>query len=576
MVFGGRALVKDDLPAEQQDLGAVELAASDAGVGVSAIAQPGSGSRSLAGVAGLVAVATLLSKGFGFLRQTLIAAIFGSGAEYSAFAVAYVLPGFLLILLGGINGPFHSAIVSVLKKWRPGQQPDQDTAPDPSVWLESIATLVGILLCGVAIGLIVGADPLVRLIAPGASDAVHQLAAVQLRIMAPLALLSGLIGIGFGALNAAEHFVLPALSPLLSSATVIGVLVLFGWTRNPYLLAWGVVTGAVAQWVAQIPLQSRLGLGRPRLRFNWGSPAVKTVGLLMLPAVISSGMIHINVYVDMFFASFLPGDRTIGNLGYAQLLVQTPLGILSNMVLVPLMPLYARLAMPDSWPEFRHRIRQGLIVTAILILPVSMLLTVLARPIVQVAYERGRFSSEITLEVAALLSAYGIGMLFYLLRDVVVRIFYALEDGRTPLLVSGLAIGFNALFDWLLVDAFGAPGLALATAGVNGVALVVLAIALERRLHPLPWGSILRILGLLIALTGISGALTLGIWWGWGAGIGQETLLKTIAGASLAGLVGISSYGWGVSQIGIPEVDEVAQRLASIYGKLPLLHRGSR
>ncbi|MGF1577673.1 MAG: murein biosynthesis integral membrane protein MurJ [Cyanophyceae cyanobacterium] len=564
--------MKDDLPAEQQDLGAVELAASDAGVVVPSTAQPGSGSRSLAGVAGLVAVATLLSKGFGFLRQTLIAAIYGSGAEYSAFAVAYVLPGFLLILLGGINGPFHSAIVSVLKKWRPGQQPGQETAPGPSIWLESIATLVGILLCGVAIGLIVGADPLVRLIAPGASDAVHQLAAVQLRIMAPLALLSGLIGIGFGALNAAEHFVLPALSPLLSSAMVIGVLVLFGWTRNPYLLAWGVVAGAAAQWVAQIPLQSRLGLGQPRLRFNWGSPEVKTVGLLMLPAVISSGMIHINVYVDMFFASFIPGDRTIGNLGYAQLLVQTPLGILSNMVLVPLMPLYSRLAMPESWPEFRHRIRQGLLVTAILILPVSMLLTVLARPIVQVAYERGRFSPEITLEVAALLSAYGIGMLFYLLRDVVVRIFYALEDGRTPLLVSGLAIGFNALFDWLLVDAFGAPGLALATAGVNGVALVVLAIALERRLHPLPWGPILRILGLLIALTGVSAALTAGVWWGWVAGIGQETLLKTIAGASLAGLVGISSYGWGVSRIGIPEVEEVAQRLAQIYRKLPLLH----
>lgn len=86
--------------------------------------------RSLAGVAGLVAVATLASKGMGFLRQLLIAATFGSGPEYSAFAVAYVLPGFLLILLGGINGPFHSAIISVLKK-----RSDQDHAH----WLESIA-----------------------------------------------------------------------------------------------------------------------------------------------------------------------------------------------------------------------------------------------------------------------------------------------------------------------------------------------------------------------------------------------------------------------------------------------------
>lgn len=510
-------------------------------------------------------MATLLSKGVGFGRQLLIAAVFGSGVEYSAFAVAYVVPGFLLILLGGINGPFHSAIVSVLKKGQGSKEGQSDAGPEsPARWLESIATLVGILLCGVMLALVLGADPLVRLIAPGASEEVHRLAAVQLRIMSPLAVLSGLIGIGFGALNAAERFVLPALSPLLSSLMVIGILVVLGWTGSPYLLAWGILAGAVAQWLAQVPLQSQLGLGRPRLRFEWGSAPVKTVGWLMLPAVISSGMIHINVYVDMFFASFVPGDRTIGNLGYAQLLVQTPLGILSNMVLVPLMPLYSRLAVPESWGELRHRIRQGVMVTAILILPVSMLLTVLARPIVQMAYERGRFGSEVTLEVAALLSAYGVGMLFYLLRDVVVRIFYALEDGRTPLLVSGIAIGLNALLDGLLLRRFGAPGLALATAGVNGVALGILAIALERRIKGLPWGSMLRGLGTLVGIAILSGAATAGIWWGWQSHLSSANLLMTMLGSALAGLTGLGIYGWGVSQLEIPEVNDVTARLTQV------------
>jgi putative peptidoglycan lipid II flippase len=109
---------------------------------------PGASSshRSLLSVAGLVAGATLLSKGMGFVRQALIAAIYGSGLEYSAFGVAYVLPGFLLILLGGINGPFHSAIVSILKK----QQLSGEAA---ARWLESISTLVGCLLLTVTLGL---------------------------------------------------------------------------------------------------------------------------------------------------------------------------------------------------------------------------------------------------------------------------------------------------------------------------------------------------------------------------------------------------------------------------------------
>ncbi|MDX2272020.1 MAG: murein biosynthesis integral membrane protein MurJ [Cyanobacteriota bacterium] len=504
--------------------------------------------RSLLSIAGLVAAATLLSKGIGFIRQSLIAATFGSGSDYSAFAVAYVLPGFLLILLGGINGPFHSAMISVLKK---------RTDPNQSDWIDSITTLVTCLLLGVTALLMVFAQPLVVLMAPGASSEVHRLAAEQLQIMAPLAVFAGLIGIGFGTLNAREQFLLPALSPLLSSLLVIVAIVIWGRSGQSQVLAWGTLAGAVAQWLVQVPVQARLGLGQLRICFAWGSPEVKTVGLLMLPAVISSGMVHINVYVDMFFASFVPGDRTIGNLGYAQLLVQTPLGILSNMVLVPLMPLYASLAVPDRWPEFRQRIRQGVVLTALLILPMSMLLSVLAQPIVQVAYERGRFTPDITQEVAALLTAYGVGMVFYLLRDVVVRIFYALEDGQTPLRVSLLAIFLNAGLDWVGLKLFGAPGLALATAGVNAIALLVLGIALQKRLGDLPWQSITKVLGQLMVITLGSATCTWLTWqqltawgstWGW---------LGHLAGACGAGIIGLLVFGIAAVLLRIPEVQEL-------------------
>ncbi len=524
---------------------------------------------SLLAVAGWVGAATLLSKGVGFLRQALIAAVYGSGLEYSAFAVAYVVPGFLLILLGGINGPFHSAIVSILKK-----QERSSASADPASWLESISTLVGCLLFLVTLGLWWTAEWVVQLTAPGASPQLQALAATQLRIMAPLAVLAGLIGIGFGALTAAGYYTLPALSPLISSLAVIGILLALGWTGIPSLLAWGTLLGAVAQWLAQVPLQRRLGLGRPRLRFQWQLPQVRAVGVLMLPAVISSGMVHINVYVDLFFASFVPGDRTLGNLGYAQLLVQTPLGILSNMVLVPLMPVYAQLAGDVSrWPELRQRIRQSLMVTALLTLPLSMLLVALAEPIVQLAYQRGRFTAEATQEVAALLMAYGVGMSGYLLRDVLVRIFYALEDGATPLRISGLAIALNALLDFLFLPIFGAPGIALATAGVNLVALVGLGIQLHQRLPGIPWGEIGRSFLLLLGITALAGGLTHGLWqqlrgwllWG-------SPLLTTIIWSGLAAALGLGLLAVGVWVMRIPEVDWLAaqmrQRLGSPWQRL--------
>jgi putative peptidoglycan lipid II flippase len=234
--------------------------------------------RSLAGIALIVAVATLLSKVFGLFRQMAIAAAFGVGVVFDAYNYAYVIPGFLLILLGGINGPFHSAIVSVLAK-----RSDRSAAP----LVETINTIVGILLLLVTILLFVFAAPLIDLVAPGLSSTdtgreIRSIAIEQLQIMAPMALFAGLIGIGFGCLNAANQFWLPSVSPLLSSLTVLiglGGLALFlgkGITapENAYLggavLAWSTLAGAVCQWLLQIPAQVKAGMGQSQAEVGTG------------------------------------------------------------------------------------------------------------------------------------------------------------------------------------------------------------------------------------------------------------------------------------------------------------------
>ncbi|NJL69241.1 MAG: lipid II flippase MurJ, partial [Microcoleus sp. SM1_3_4] len=144
-------------------------------------------SRSLAGIAGIVAVATLISKVFGLVRQIAIAAAFGVGVAVDAYNYAYVIPGFLFILLGGINGPFHSAIVSVLAR-----RDKKEAAP----LVETITTFVGGILLLITVALIIFADPLIDLVAPGLNKTaqgleIKAIAVQQFRIMAPMALLSG-------------------------------------------------------------------------------------------------------------------------------------------------------------------------------------------------------------------------------------------------------------------------------------------------------------------------------------------------------------------------------------------------
>ncbi|MBW0173568.1 MAG: murein biosynthesis integral membrane protein MurJ [Vulcanococcus sp.] len=537
--------------------------------------------RSLRRIALIVAVATALSKLAGLVRQQAIAAAFGVGAAYDAYNYAYVLPGFLLILLGGINGPFHSAMVSALSR-----RPREEGAHV----LAAINTLVGAALIGVTLLLFVAADPLIDLVGPGLDAERHAIAVLELRWMAPMALFAGLIGLGFGALNAADEFWLPSVSPLLSSVAVIAGLGLL-WLHlgsdialpqyaflGGAVLAGTTLLGAVFQWLIQLPALARQGLHKFQLVWDWKHPGVQEVLRVMGPATLSSGMLQINVFTDLFFASGIVGAAA--GLGYANLLVQTPLGLLSNALLVPLLPVYARLTAPGDRPELINRIRQGLMLSNASMLPLGALMVALAGPIVALIYERGAFNASAAALVGGLLMAYGVGMPAYLGRDVLVRVFYALGDGTTPFRFSMAGIGLNAVFDWLLVGGptpwglqlpalnFGAPGLVLATVGVNLLTCLGLLLALQRRLGGLPLAIWVRDSLLLLVAAVLAGGLSFGlsvlIAW-------PSHLVGLLLQCGICAAAGLLVYGLVASWAGVPEATQITRQFGGqITRRLPL------
>ncbi|MFP4222239.1 MAG: murein biosynthesis integral membrane protein MurJ [Phormidium sp.] len=529
--------------------------------------------RSLASVAGIVAAATLISKIFGLVRQQAIAAAFGVGVAVDAYNYAYVIPGFLLVLLGGINGPFHSAIVSVVAK-----RDRREAVP----LIETMTTLVGGILLLVTIALVIFAHPLIDLVAPGLSETaagqeIREIAVIQFRIMAPMALLAGLIGIGFGSLNAADLYWLPSISPLFSSVALIGGLGVLALslgdqivepryaTIGGLVLAWGTLLGAVLQWLVQVVVQWREGLGTLRLRFEFWRPGVREVMKVMGPATFSSGMMQINVYTDLWFASFIP--QTASALGYAGLLVQTPLGIISNTLLVPLLPIFSRLAAPEHWPQLKQRIRQGLILTGLTMLPLGALMVALATPIVRVVYERYAFDRAASEFVAAILMAYGLGMFVYLGRDVLVRVFYALGDGQTPFRVSIANIFLNVLLDYFFIQWFGAPGLVLATMGVNVVSMVALLILLDRKIGGLPWLEWAAPIASLTLLSFVTGMAGWGIYQGLQRVLGEGGFLLSLLQLTVAGCGGLAVFAVVVTRLGLSEVTVFMNRLREKFGR---------
>jgi putative peptidoglycan lipid II flippase len=429
--------------------------------------------------------------------------------------------------------------------------------------------VIGLMLAVVAIAMFIFAPQLIMLVGPGLVNKpeVRDMAIQQMRIMAPVAWFAGMIGIGFGALNAADSYWLPAVSPLLSSVTVViavgGLALMYGGNlaRPEFAAIGGIVlagaflVGTMLQWGAQVIAQRQQGLGSIKFRLDLKQPAVREVMQVMAPALFASGMLQINLYTDMFFTSFLPQpEAAVSALDFANLLVQTPLGILSSMILVPFLPVFSRLADPAHWDELKGRIRQGILITAVAMLPLGALMLALSKPIVRLVYERGVFNPEASALTASVLAAYAFGMFVYLGRDILVRVFYALGDGQTPFRISMVNIFFNALFDYFLVQQYGVPGVVLATVSVNILSMIALTYFLNKRLNGVGWqGWVLPIVG----LTGASFAGGSVSWWvahQIGNQFATANFLTFATQLAIAGSSGLLVFLIIAMQLRIPEV----------------------
>lgn len=523
---------------------------------------------SVGNIAKIVAIATLISKLFGFVRELVVNAAFGIGSVRNAYTYAYTIPGFLFVLIGGINGPFHSALVSALAK--------RDKSEAPAI-VETVSTLVSILLIIVTAALIIFASNLINILGPELVPEVKQLATLQLQIMAPMALLAGLIGIGFGSLNAADSYLLPSISPLFSSAVittgVAGALWRFGEQLNTsqyfkfgaIVLATATVSGAILQWLAQLIVQWRSQMGTLKLRFNWNTPGVKEVFAVMIPATLSSGMVYINLNVDQYFVSGIPNAAAA--IQSATFLFITPLGIISNAILVPFYPVFSRLTAPENWSELKERIRQGIFLGALSMLPFTAIFMSLSLPIVRFAFQRGQFDLEDARFVASLLVVCGFGMFFYISRDVLIRVFYALGDGQIPFKISIINIALNAILDYFLIDRFGAPGLIMATVGVNIISMIIFIAILHRRLGGFPllqWSK--GISGLFFA-TVVAGLASYGISQIFENTIGNGDLLLLFIELSIASGIAIIIFGAIASQLHISELDMLTSRIRQKLGR---------
>ncbi|XP_057791639.1 uncharacterized protein LOC131008678 isoform X2 [Salvia miltiorrhiza] len=419
----------------------------------------------------LVGVATLTSKILGFLREVTMASVFGVGAVATAFKYAWVLPGFSSSLLGGVNGPIH-IIMST--------------------------TLSGSMQVGGVVGALVYIFPefVIQIYAPGLwilaeGQIIREIAIKQLKNMTPCIVLAGPVGLGFGYMSAQGNNALPCISPALSSSLVIASCLISALTRGldasstgASLISYAVSIGLFFQWIIQVIMLRRrwFGITPDALNNILKSVDVCQFFSLLLPATVSSGLAQIASFTDLFFASLIPGAAV--SLSYAYLMVMAPLGALSSIIVLPLVPKFSKLVKMSSWESLADDLERGLLLCLVLLLPIFSVMRSLAEPIIHILFERCAFDSSASALVSSLFLAYSLGTPFFIAKDLLVAVFYALGDGNQPFLVSAGAVALNAILDWLSVSRFnlGAKGLALSTSLTAALSVLILFHLLKRKL----------------------------------------------------------------------------------------------
>jgi putative peptidoglycan lipid II flippase len=439
--------------------------------------------RRLTRAVAIVALATVLSRILGYVRDAMIAAYFGAGFSSDAFFAAFRIPNFFKRLVG--EGALNSAFVPVFSETLYRGGPQEAHRLFGSACSLFTAVLVPVCALGIA-----AAAWLVPLITPGFSGDKLELTVTLTRWMFPYLFAAGMLAVWMGALNVYGSFAPPALAPVLLNLGMIGSLVLLSPQMNrPEIgLALGVLIGGAAQLLIQVPflLRYRLGLRLARRDIH---PGIKRIAQMMVPSVLGGAVYQINILVGTLIASLL-AEGSVSYLYFADRLVQFPLGVAAMAGATAALPSMAREAAMGNFKGLCETFSLAFRLVSFATIPAMAGLAVLGEPIVALLFMRGEFQAYDVRLTALALSYYIVGLWAFAALRIAVAAFFALQDSRTPMLAATVSILANILLGLMLMKPLAHGGPALATSLAALLNLAILLAVLHRKVAGIDWRSL--------------------------------------------------------------------------------------
>lgn len=444
----------------------------------------------------ILMVATLLSKVLGFSRDLALSSTYGAGVVSDAYLMALSIPTILFV---------GSFCVAIQNTYMPlFTETDKDKGREESLKFTSNVMNIIMILSIIVIGLgLVFTEPLVKVFAMGFEGERLALTVQFTRIM----LFSiGIVCITYvvkAYLEIHDNFLITGLMPLPYNIAIIAS-ILLSKKLGLNTLAYGTVIAFFMQFIVLIPFACKKGF-KYRPRVDLKDEKIKKMALLIVPVLIGASVGQLNSMIDKNLASTL-AEGAISAINYAYKLNIFVMGMFVASITSVIYPLFARLTSDKNMEKLKETLSTSVNSVTLIIVPVSIGAFILARPIIELLFERGEFTHKDTIVTAQVLACYAVGMLASGIRDILVRVYYSLQDTKTPMKNSVLCVVFNIVFNLLLIKYLKAPGLALASSISAILAVVFLTFNLRKKIGRLNGKSML----VTFMKTVIAGALMAG------------------------------------------------------------------
>lgn len=441
--------------------------------------------------AGLVAVSSLISRFLGIFRDRILAGQFGAGDTLDVYYAAFRIPDFIfnLIVLGAISAGFIPILTVLIKSSKNKAKNLISEEKNEEAWsfASNLLNILGLFLIIVSTLGIIFAPQLMKLVAPG-FDLEKQIVTANLtRIMFLSPLFLGVSSVLGGILQTFKRFFVYSLSPILYNiGIIIGALYLVSiW--GVYGLAWGVVLGAFLHMAIQVPMVWKLGF-RYKTIFNLKNKEILKLGRMMIPRTMSLGLSQINLLVITIIASTLTaGSLAVFN--FANNLQSFPVGIFGISFAIAAFPTLSAVASDNKKivKHFSQTTRQVLF----FLIPATVLLLTLRAQIVRVVLGTGQFDWEDTVLTINTLSYFSISLFAQALIPLLIRVFYARQNSKTPFFIGLFSAALNVVLSLVFSSSYGVAGLALAFSVSNIFNFIMLWLVLHNELESMDEDKIL-------------------------------------------------------------------------------------